>query len=413
MASIEEFLKKRENEGLLRALKPISYRCEGKIYFMVQESIKHFPIYHSRKSLKVIAEGDFLDKKEYKEYIDFSSNDYLGLSGHPELIKEAKSAIDRFGTGACASRLMSGDFQIHHRLEEEISQFKNKEAALVFNSGYQANIGIIRSLYTKGDCIFSDRLNHASIVDGILLSGAHFFRFQHNDIKHLETLLQKQRGRFNNALIITETIFSMDGDRPPLKDLVKLKKKYNCSIMVDEAHATGIFGKNGSGIVQQEGLEKEVDLIMGTFSKALGGFGAYVAASKKIIEYLINTSRSFIYSTALPPAVIACNLASIKLIKNEPFRRVKLLEAAQYFRDCLKARGFKVKGDSQIVPLIIGDNIKAIEFAKRLQEKGYWVLPVRTPAVPLGEARLRFSLSFYHNREILESFINDISSIRI
>ncbi|MDP2938086.1 MAG: 8-amino-7-oxononanoate synthase [Candidatus Omnitrophota bacterium] len=383
MADIEEFLKKRANEGLLRTLKPISSRHAGKIYF------------------------------NKKEYIDFSSNDYLGLSGHPELIKAAKSAMDKFGTAACASRLMSGDLEIHHQLEEKVAQFKNKEAALVFNSGYQANIGIISALYAKGDCIFSDRLNHASIVDGILLSGAHFFRFQHNDAGYLDSLLQKQRSKFNKALIITESIFSMDGDRAPLEDLVSLKEKYDCSIMVDEAHAAGIFGRNGSGIVEQEGLEKEIDLIMGTFSKALGGFGAYLATSKRIVEYLINTSRSFIYSTALPPAIIACNLASIKLIKEEPYRRVKLLEAAQYFRDALKAQGFEVRGDSQIVPLIIGDNIRTIEFANRLQEKGCWVLPIRTPTVPLGEARLRFSLSFYHNREILGNLINDISGIKI
>ena len=383
MANIGEFLRQRAKEGLLRTLKPVSCRHEGKIY---------------------------LNKKEY---IDFSSNDYLGLSGHPKLIAEAKSAIDKFGTAACASRLMSGDLEIHHLLEEEVRRFKNKEAALVFNSGYQANIGIISSLYGRSDCIFSDRLNHASIVDGILLSGAHFFRFQHNNIEHLEGLVEKERNKFNKALIVTETIFSMDGDRPPLKDLVRLKEKYNCEILVDEAHATGIFGENGSGIVEQEGLDEEIDFIMGTFSKALGGFGGYLAASRKIIEYLINTSRSFIYSTALPAAVIACNLASIQLIKEEPYRRVKLLESAQYFRDALKTKGFRVRGDSQIIPLIIGDNTRTVEFAKRLQEKGYWVLPIRTPTVPLGEERLRFSLSFYHNREILENLVNDISGIKI
>lgn len=383
MANIGEFLKQRAKEGLLRTLKPVSCRYEGKIY---------------------------LNKKEY---IDFSSNDYLGLSGHPKLIAEAKSAIDKFGTAACASRLMSGDLEIHHLLEEEVLRFKNKEAALVFNSGYQANIGIISSLYGRSDCIFSDRLNHASIVDGILLSGAHSFRFQHNNIEHLEGLVEKERNKFNKALIVTETIFSMDGDRPPLKDLVRLKEKYNCEILVDEAHATGIFGKNGSGIVEQEGLDEEIDFIMGTFSKALGGFGGYLAASREIIEYLINTSRSFIYSTALPAAVIACNLASIQLIKEEPYRRVKLLESAQYFREALKTKGFRVRGDSQIIPLIIQDNIRTVEFAKRLQEKGYWVLPIRTPTVPVGEERLRFSLSFYHNREILENLVNDISSIKI
>lgn len=383
MADIEEFLRTSEREGLLRTLRPVSSRREGKIYL------------------------------NDKEYIDFSSNDYLGLSGHPKLIEEARIAQDKFGTSACASRLMSGDLEIHHRLEEKVAQFKNKEAALVFNSGYQANIGIISALYEKGDCIFSDRLNHASIVDGILLSGAYFLRFQHNDTEHLQTLLQKQRDKFKKALIITETIFSMDGDRAPLKDLVRLKDKYDCSIMVDEAHATGIFGKNGSGVVEEEGLEKEIDLIMGTFSKALGGFGAYLAASRKVIEYLINNSRSFIYSTALPPAVIACDLAAIELIKEEPYRRAGLLECAQYFRNALKTRCFQVRGDSQVVPFIIGENEKTVEFAKRLQEKGYWVLPIRPPTIPRGEARLRFSLSFYHNKEILQNLIDAISDIKI
>lgn len=379
MASIEEFMKIRKSEGLLRSLNPISCRDSGKIYF---------------------------DKKEY---MDFSSNDYLGLSGHPRLMQAARAAMDKFGTASCASRLLSGDLDIHHRLEEAVAQFKGKEAALVFNSGYQANIGIISALYGKKDCIFSDRFNHASIVDGILLSGAHFFRFQHNDIKHLETLLENERNKFDKAVIITETVFSMDGDTPDLKELVRLKNKYNCSIMVDEAHATGIFGKNGSGLVEQEGLEKEIDLVMGTFSKALGSFGAYLAASKQIVEYLVNTSRGFIYSTALPPGVIACNLESIKLVKDEPFRRVRLLELAGYFRGCLKKKGFEVKGDSQIVPLITGDNQKTLEFARKLQEKGYWVLPVRPPTVPIGQARLRFSLSFNHSKDILERMINDVS----
>src|SRR3989338_2603151 len=247
MAEIDEFLKERQESGLLRNLRPVSGRREGRI------------------------------KVEGKEYIDFSSNDYLGLSSHPRLIKSAKKAIDEFGTSSSASRLLSGDLTLHHQLEEKIAQFKNKEAAMVFNSGYQGNLGIISALFTKGDCIFSDRLNHASIIDGILLSGARFFRFHHNDSRHLESLLKKERARYRKALIITETVFSMDGDKCLLKDLVRLKEKYNCEIMVDEAHATGIFGASGSGIVEEQGLQAQVDFIMGTFSKALGGFGAYLA----------------------------------------------------------------------------------------------------------------------------------------
>lgn len=383
MAVIQEFLKDREYRGLLRKLKPVTLRVGGKIYF-----------------------GN-------KEYIDFSSNDYLGLSNHPKLKKVAIEAIGKFGVSSCASRLSSGDAEIFHKLEDAVARFKNKEAALVFNSGYQANVGIISALFAKGDCIFSDRLNHASIIDGILLSQARIFRFRHNNPEHLGLLLKKERNKFKNALIVTESIFSMDGDRAPLKELVRLKEKYNCQIMVDEAHATGVFGKNGSGVVEEEGLSPQVDLIMGTFSKALAGFGAYLVTSKNIVDYLVNACRSFIYSTALPPAVIACNLASLELIKDEPDRRKILLFMAGILRTKLIEKGFCVLGSSQIIPVILGDSLRTIEFAVKLQEKGCWVLAVRPPTVPAGEARLRFSLSYYHNEETLNKLIDAISEIRI
>lgn len=383
MVEIEELLEIRFKQGLLRNLRPVSFRNRGKIC---------------------------LNKKEY---IDFSSNDYLGLSNHPSIKEVSKNAIDKFGTSSSASRLLSGDLEIHHQLEAKVAKFKNKEAALVFNSGYQANLGIISSLYNRGDCIFSDRLNHASIIDGIFLSRARLFRFQHNDVQHLESLLKKERAKFKHALIVTESVFSMDGDKAPLKDLCYLKEKYNCEIFVDEAHATGIFGKDGAGVVQEEGLEREIDFIMGTFSKALGSFGAYLATSKKVVNYLVNTCRGFIYSTALPPAIIASNLVSIDLVKAESYRREKLLESTEYFRQALKSRGFALKGNSQIIPLVIGKNKETCEFAQHLQEGGYWVLPIRPPTVPQGEARLRFSLTFYHTKEILQRLIDDISEIRI
>ena len=383
MAELEGFLKKRAQEGLLRTLKPCLRRRNGRLCF------------------------------RDRECIDFSSNDYLGLAGHPKLIEASKKALAEFGTSSSASRLMSGDFQLHHQLEERVAQFKNKEASLVFNSGYQANVGIISALYGKADIVFCDRLSHASIIDGVLLSGARFFRFQHNDAQHLENLLKSYRHKFKKGLIVTETVFSMDGDQAPLKELVRLKEKYNCALMVDEAHATGIFGAHGAGIVEQEGLEVNIELIMGTFGKALGGFGAYLAASRETVEYLINTCRSFIYSTALPPVLIASDLAALELIKEEPWRRERLLEMAAYFRDTLKTKGFEIRGSSQIVPVILGENFKTLETAKILQDKGYWVLPVRPPTVPEGQARLRFSLTFHHDREILQKLIDDISQIRI
>lgn len=383
MEWIDRFLQERESQLLLRTLHNIGKRKGGNI----------------------IIDG--------KELIDLSSNDYLGLADHPSLLQESKRMAEEYGTSSSASRLMSGDLHIHHLLEEVVADFKGKEASLVFGSGFLANIGIISAICQKTDAVFSDRLNHASIIDGILLSGAQFFRFRHNDIGHLENLLKKERAKFKKALIVIETIYSMDGDRPPLKEIVNLKKKYNCILMVDEAHATGIFGRNGAGIVEEEDLTHEVDIIMGTFGKALGSYGAYVAASKKTIDYLVNRARSFIYSTALPPSVIGANLTAIEIIKKEPFRRKILLEHVEYFRGLLKNKGFNTRGSSQIIPVVIGDNKKAIIAANMLQQHSIFALPIRPPTVPRGEERIRFSVTCYHSEEILykvAEVLNDVSN---
>ena len=381
MGRIDSFLRQREENNLKRILKPATSRGEGKIRF-----------------------GD-------REYIDLSSNDYLGLSTHPALKEASKKALDLLGTGASASRLLSGDLKLHHELEEKIALFKGKEKALVFNSGYQANVGVISSLVGKGDVVFADKLSHASIIDGILLSGARLFRFHHNDTGNLETLLKKERAKFKEALIITETIFSMDGDKAPLKEIVSLKNRYSCAVLVDEAHATGIFGENGSGVVEEEGLVSEIDLIMGTFSKALGSFGAYIAGTKRVMEYLINLSRSFIYSTALPPSVISANIAALELIKAEPFRRHTLLKNSQYLRCELKSAHFDLRGSSQIIPIVLGDNEKTCMISKAFQDKGFWVLPIRPPTVPRGESRLRFSLTYHHDKEILTHLLKTIKEL--
>ncbi len=378
MDRIEKLLDQRRQDSLLRVLKPANWR----------------------KNATICHDGGKL--------LDFASNDYLGLADHPKLKEASAKAVQKLGTSASASRLLSGDLKIHHELEEKTALLKGKNSALVFNSGYQANVGIISSLYKAGDAVFSDRLNHASILDGILLSGARLFRYRHNDLDHLESLLKKQADKFKNRLIVTETIFSMDGDRPPLKKIVDLKEKYNCKIMVDEAHATGVFGKDGGGVVAELGIADRIDLIMGTFSKALGSFGAYVAASKKTIAYLVNTCRSFIYSTALPPCVLAASLAALELLKTEPFRRKILCENATYFRDELAERGFEVRGSSQIVPLIVNDADKAVALSEHLQRRGCWVLPIRPPTVPVGQSRLRFSLSYCHDRQDLKNMVEQI-----
>ena len=376
---VKKFLNERKQQGLLRSLTVVSSRDKGRICI------------------------------DEKEYIDLSSNDYLGLSQHPEIIKKTREAA-LLGSGTAASRLMTGSTFLHNKLEERIAEFKGKPSALIFNSGYQANVGIISALLGKGDVVFSDRLNHASIVDGIRLSSAKLFRFKHNNAAHLKELLERERHNYSNAFIITETVFSMDGDISPLKDIVRLKEKYDCMVMVDEAHATGIFGPNGSGIAQKEGVTDKIDIIMGTFSKALGSFGAYAAMSKELKIYLINTCRSFIYSTALPPAVIAANLAALEVVKNEPYRRETLLANADHLRKRLTEEGFNVKGNSQIIPVMIGSNEDAVSVSEFLKRKGYWTLAVRPPTVPKGEARLRLSVCFYHDKKVIDRFIKEIGS---
>jgi len=377
---IKEFLESRKKSGLIRRLENVELK----------------------KNARILVGG--------REYVNFSSNDYLGLSSHPDMISSAgEGASPVFGSSA--SRLMTGSTVRHHLLEEKIARLKNKPAALVFNSGYQANIGVISSLSRRGDVIFADRLVHASIVDGIKLSGARLFRFRHNDMAHLEKLLFSERKKYDGALIITETVFSMDGDIAPVKEILALKKKYDCLFMADEAHATGIFGKNGGGVLEETDISGDCDIVMGTFSKALGGFGAYVAVSTDIREYLINTCRSFIYSTSLPVAVINADLTALEILDREPFRRKVLLSKAEYLRERLKKNGFNVRGESQIVPVIIGDPRLSVNLSERLKEKGYWVTPVRPPTVPEATSRLRLSVTYDHAEDMLGKFADILKGL--
>ena len=358
-----EFLEKRREQGLLRTLKPVESPVNGRI----------------------IVEG--------REYVDFSSNDYLGLSGHPAIKAAALAAMEKYGTSSSASRLLTGDLRIHHELEERVAIFKGKEAALLFNSGYQANVGIAAALYGKDDAIFMDRLCHASLIDGAALSGAKVFRFRHNDAQHLAALLEVNRLKFSEALVVTESVFSMDGDVAPLPELVEVKQRFNCQMLVDEAHATGIFGPGGAGLVEAGGLTPQVEIIMGTFGKALGGFGAYVAASHEIIATLVNACRSFIYTTALPPMVVAGNIAAIELVCADPGRGAQLLGLSGEFRKLLEQGGLPVRGSSQIVPVVLGDAARTVRASEMLKDAGFWVAPIRPPTVPEGESRLRFSLT--------------------
>jgi len=349
-------------------------------------------------------------KAKGKPLIDFSSNDYLGMAGHPALIEGAKKAMQKWGAGARASRLMSGDMEIHHSLESAIAVLKGTEEGLLFGSGYLANIGIIPALCGRNDVIYSDRLNHASIVDGILLSRARFFRFRHNDLNHLEELLKSHRSRYRRALIVIESLYSMNGDLAPVSEFLELKRRYGTILMIDEAHATGVFGSKGEGIIGRTEAGA-VDLIMGTFGKALGGYGAFVALSNQIKRFLLNRARTLIFSTALPPAVIGANLAAVKLLEEEPEHRSRVCELATKFRKALKEdMGINTPSESQIVPVIVGESLDALKLAESLLDAGFFVRAIRPPTVPKGTARIRLSLTAKHSSEDLSHLLEALSS---
>ena len=351
-------------------------------------------------------------KTNGKTLVDFSSNDYLGLADHPALIEGAKKAMEKWGAGARASRLMSGDLEIHHRLESAIAILKGKAAGLLFGSGYLANTGIIPALCGRNDVIYSDRLNHASIVDGILLSGARFFRFRHNDLNHLEDLLKSHRARYRRALIVVESVYSMDGDLAQVSELLELRRHYGAMLMIDEAHATGVFGAKGEGLISQT-MADAVDVIMGTFGKALGGYGAFVAVSNQMRQFLLNRARTFIFSTALPPAVIGANLAAVKLLDKEPERRNRVRELASELRRALKEDlGLNTSSESQIVPVMLGDSRSALSMAESLRDAGFFVKAIRPPTVSEGTARIRLSVTVNHGskdvRQLTEALSNGI-----
>jgi 8-amino-7-oxononanoate synthase len=344
-----------------------------------------------------------------KTLVDLSSNDYLGLADHPALIEGAKKAMEKWGTGARASRLMSGDLEIHHRLESAIAALKGKEAGLLFGSGYLANTGIIPALCGRNDVIYSDRLNHASIVDGVLLSRARFYRFRHNDLNHLEDLLKSHRVRYRRALIVAESVYSMDGDLAPVSELLELKARYGAMLMIDEAHATGVFGVKGEGIISQTRADA-VDVILGTFGKALGGYGAFVAVSNRMRQFLLNRARTFIFSTALPPAVIGANLAAVKLLDEEPERRSRVCALALELRRSLKKDlGLNISSESQIVPVIVGGSRSALNLAESLRDEGFFVKAIRPPTVPEGTARIRLSVTANHSAKDMRRLLEALS----
>jgi 8-amino-7-oxononanoate synthase len=347
-----------------------------------------------------------------REVINFSSNNYLGIANHPALAAAAKEAIDRYGCGSGASRLISGNMTLHEQLETRLAQFKSTEAALVFNSGFQANVGILSTLTDKGDVILSDSLNHASIIDGCRLSKAQTLVYPHGDLDALEACL-KQAAPARRRLIVTETIFSMDGDEAPLAEIVELAEKYDAMVMVDEAHGTGVFGANGAGVVAKLGLAPRVLIQMGTLGKALGGFGAYVAGSRALCDLLINRCRSFIFTTSLPPAVMAMALAAIDLVQNEPQRRATLRHNCRKLKQGLNRLGFELgKSESPILPLIIGDAARCMALSAALLDRGVFAQGIRPPTVPAGTSRLRITLMATHSDAQIDRALNVFEEVK-
>ena len=369
------------------------------------EDLKSKGLFRSIKNIERI-EGKYI-YIEGKKYLDLSSSNYLGLRDDPRIKDGVKKAVDLYGFGSGASRLVCGTADVYMELEDLLRTEKKQESALFFNSGYDANLGVISCIMGKSDVIFCDKLNHASIYDGISLSGAKLVRYKHNDMEDLEKKLIKHREGFEKAMIISDTLFSMDGDLAKLKELVDLKEAHGALLMIDEAHAGGVFGKNGMGLAELEGLLEKVDINMGTFSKAYGGQGAYICASKIIIEYLVNKTRSLIYTTAIPPAVAAGNLEAMKIARDESWRREKLLELAAYLRGNLKNLGLDTMGtDSQIIPVVCASNEKALELSQELYRRGIFVPAIRKPTVT--KPRLRVSMGALLDKKDIDFFVEEL-----
>ncbi|NIK71919.1 8-amino-7-oxononanoate synthase [Paenibacillus sp. BK720] len=343
--------------------------------------------------------------------LNLSSNNYLGLADHPAIIEAMKEALLSEGAGSGASRLVTGNRSLYGRLEQKLAEWQSCEAGLVFANGFMANTGVIDSLVGRGDVVFSDRLNHASIVDGVILSRAEHVRYRHNDMEHVRSLLSKYRDR-RRKLIVTDAVFSMDGDKADLRELVALKQQFGAMLMVDEAHSGGIYGRRGEGLSHDLGLQDQVDIHMGTFSKSFGVYGAYVCGSRTLIRWLVNHARTLIYSTALPPSLVAGISKALELVISEQWRREKLFEATRLFRSSLRQSGFIIgDGDSPIIPLIVGNNDAVLRFSRELEAKGIAAVAIRPPTVPDGTARLRFSLSAVHSEKELINAVNCIRAI--
>jgi 8-amino-7-oxononanoate synthase len=363
-------------------------------------------------SIAVEADDSPGHKTRPTSFVNFSANDYLGLAGDPRLVAAAQEAAAREGWGAGASPLVTGHSHSHRELERRLAEFMRTEAALVFPSGFAANSGTIAALVGRGDAIFADEKNHASLIDGCRLSRADVQVYPHRDMSQLADLLRQSTG-YRRQLIVSDTLFSMDGDVAPIVDLVELAGTHQAMLMIDEAHAIGVLGAKGQGVAEQFDLEVNVPIRVGTLSKALGSAGGFVAGSRKLIDWLVNRARSYVFSTAHPPAVAAAAIAALEIVRDEPQRRVVLLERAAQLRSALRQQGWNIgNAAGQIIPVIIGDAAATMQLAAALRERGLFVPGIRPPSVPEGQSLLRISLSYGHTPAMIEQLVMALARMR-
>jgi len=366
-----------------------------------------YPYFHALETRQ-----DIEVKMEGRRMIMIGSNNYLGLTGHPDVIKAGVDAIKEFGSGVSGSRFLNGTLTLHIEFEEALAKFLNKEACMTFSTGFQSNLGIISAIAGRNDIIFSDRENHASIYDGARLSYAKMERYNHNDMAHLEELL-KNSSDTKGKLIVTDGVFSMSGDICNLPEIVALAKKYGARVMVDDAHGLGVLGKSGRGTAEYFGLEHEVDIIMGTFSKSLASLGGYMVAEKKIVEYVKHNSRPFIFCAALTPANVACAHEALRVLQREPNRPADLLNIAAYVREGLKKRGLELRGESiaPIIPIYTYTTLRTLTACKMLFERGVYVNPVLPPATTPGECLIRTSYTATHTKKLMDEAMDIIADV--
>lgn len=370
------------------------------------DDIAQLGLYRSRRVIES-PQGVNL-KINGRNIVNFCSNDYLGLANHPEVVNAFKAGVDHYGVGSGSAHLICGHSAAHHALEEELAAFTGRDRALLFSTGYMANIGVISALLGRGDAVFEDRLNHASLLDGGLLSGARFKRYAHADAADLSANLEKAAG---NKLIVTDGVFSMDGDFAPLKELAVAAKNHDAWLMVDDAHGLGVIGENGGGIVQHYGLSQDdVPVLMGTLGKGLGTFGAFVAGSEMLVETLIQKARTYVYTTALPAAVAEATSASLKIVIAENWRRDKLKQLSEQFRLGAEQLGLQVMpSSSAIQPILIGDSQRAVNISNALLNAGFLVSAIRPPTVPQGSARLRVTFSALHEAQQVDQLLDALA----